>query len=143
VSIVKDVIAFTVKGEPASKANQRKFVHIPLKQGGVRKAFVKSAKALAYEKTFHLQCPEIRPLLEGDLKATITIFYASHRPDLDESVILDCMQARKVKLPNDQYTLVGGVYLNDRQVREKHIFHRIDRSNPRADIRIEKIPPAA
>jgi Holliday junction resolvase RusA-like endonuclease len=32
-----------------------------------------------------------------------------------------------------------GVYRNDRQVREKHVFHAIDRANPRAEIEVEPI----
>ena len=58
--------------------------------------------------------------MEGDLAVEITIYYATRRPDLDESVILDCMQ--------------GFIYENDRQVKEKHIFHRLDKTNPRAEI---------
>ena len=34
-----------------------------------------------------------------------------------------------------------GVYENDRQVREKHVFHFIDRVNPRAEIEIEPMLP--
>ncbi len=60
--------------------------------------------------------------MEGDLAVSIKIYYASRRPDLDESVILDCMQ--------------GFVYENDRQVKEKHVFHGLDKDNPRAEIRV-------
>jgi Holliday junction resolvase RusA-like endonuclease len=58
--------------------------------------------------------------MSGDVRVDITIYYATRRPDLDESVILDCMQ--------------GFIYENDRQVKEKHIFHRLDKANPRAEI---------
>ena len=71
---------------------------------------------------FDKQCPVLQELLEGDLSVTITIFYATRRPDLDESVILDCMQDR--------------IYRNDRQVKEKHIFWGLDRDNPRAEITV-------
>ena len=106
-----------IYGEPASKANSRKLVTI---RG--RPAFIKSKKARDYVAMFDKQCPVLQELLEGDLSVTITIFYATRRPDLDESVILDCMQDR--------------IYRNDRQVKEKHIFWGLDRDNPRAEITV-------
>jgi Holliday junction resolvase RusA-like endonuclease len=30
----------------------------------------------------------------------------------------------------------GFVYENDRQVKEKHVFHGLDKDNPRAEIRV-------
>lgn len=113
-------IDFTVYGEPASKANSRMLVHFKGKP-----AFIKSKKARDYARDFQLQCKRVDPLLDGDLAVTIKIYYASRRPDLDESVILDCMQ--------------GFVYENDRQVKEKHIYHGLDKVNPRAEISITKI----
>jgi hypothetical protein len=139
MSNTNPVIKFIVYGEPASKANSRKIVTIPIKGKSTgRTAVIKSQKARVYEANFRLQCPEIRPLLDGDVSVWITIYYASRRPDLDESVILDCMQAERIKLPNKKIVLVGGVYENDRQVKEKHIFWGLDRDNPRAEIRVEK-----
>jgi Holliday junction resolvase RusA-like endonuclease len=113
-------VDFVVYGEPASKANSRMLVHL-----NGRPAFIKSAKARAYERDFQLQCKKLDALMEGDLVVHIKIYYASRRPDLDESVILDCMQ--------------GFIYQNDRQVKEKHIYHALDKENPRAEIKVEKI----
>tara|TARA_R100001086_G_scaffold217130_2_gene133450 strand:+ start:153 stop:518 length:366 start_codon:yes stop_codon:yes gene_type:complete len=110
----------TIYGEPASKANSRKLVSI-----GGRPRIIKSKKARDYVGMFESQCPTVDPLIEGDVKVTITIWYATRRPDLDESVILDCLE--------------GHAYINDRQVKEKHIYHGLDRKNPRADIKVEKI----
>ena len=110
-------VDFKIYGEPASKANSRKLVTI---RG--RPAFIKSKKARDYVAMFDKQCPVLQELLEGDLSVTITIFYATRRPDLDESVILDCMQDK--------------IYKNDRQVKEKHIFWGLDRDNPRAEITV-------
>jgi|TARA_R110000744_G_scaffold211925_1_gene331027 Holliday junction resolvase RusA-like endonuclease len=106
---------FTVFGEPASKANSRKLVTI---RG--RPAFIKSQKARDYVKLFDKQCPRLDTLMEGDVAVTMTIYYASRRPDLDESVILDCMQDK--------------IYANDRQVKQKFIFWGLDRENPRSII---------
>lgn len=55
----------------------------------------------------------------------LEIFYASNRPDLDESVILDAMQGR--------------IYRNDRQVKRKTVQWNIDRDNPRARIRVSAL----
>jgi Holliday junction resolvase RusA-like endonuclease len=112
----KSRVEFTVYGEPASKANSRRWTG---------KLFIKSKKALDYGAGFIKQCPVLEPLLEGDLRVNIRIFYASRRPDLDASLILDLMQDR--------------IYLNDRQVREQHFFWGLDKENPRAEITVEVI----
>ena len=132
--MLKEIIKFTVFGEPASKANSRQIV---MRKG--KPAVIKSKKALQYVKDFALQCPKLDPLMEGDLSVTITIYYASRRPDLDEAVILDCMQAVCKKDPKGQRHMTrGGIYANDRQVREKHVFWALDRDNPRAEIKVEQ-----
>ena len=84
---------------------------------------IKSSKATRYAFTAALQAPAQEPLLEGPLAVTIRIYYASERPDLDPSIILDALQGR--------------IYANDRAVREFHCHHFIDRANPRAEIEIE------
>lgn len=110
---------FTIEGEPASKANQRKLVLI---KG--RMVPIKSKKALDYVKEFQKQIPKIDPLTEDYVKVEMMIYYASRRPDLDESLILDCMQ--------------NYVYYNDRQVKEKHIYWGLDRDRPRTIIRVSE-----
>lgn len=111
-----------IHGEPCSKANSRRLV----KGRGGRPMFIKSAKALGYVDAFAKQCPVLDPLFDVDVVVDITIYYASRRPDLDESVILDCLQGR--------------AYDNDRQVKEKHIrWGGVDKANPRAEIRVEPL----
>ena len=112
-------IEFTIHGEPASKANSRRWTG---------KYFIKSKKALDYGVEFKRQCPVLDPLMEGDLRVTIKIWYASRRPDLDASLIFDLMQ--------------DCIYLNDRQVREQHLYWAIDKDNPRSEITVEKISHA-
>ena len=111
-------------GEPASKANSRRVVHY----GGMSR-LIKSKKALTYSDVFRQQCGKLPTLMTGDLRVTLHIFYASRRPDLDESLILDLMQ--------------GLIYENDRQVKERHCYWGLDPDNPRAEIIIEKIPEVA
>lgn len=115
--------SFVIFGEPASKANSRKLVRL-----NGRPAFIKSEKARAYLKDFQWQCPKLSPLLTGDLAVYMRIHYASRRPDLDESVILDAMQ--------------GLIYENDRQIKEKHVFHALDKDNPRTEIVIARTTEA-
>ncbi len=112
--------SFSIAGEPASKANSRKIVMF-----GKRPAVIKSEKARAYLKAFEEQCQAIDPLFEKDVGVEMTIFYASRRPDLDESLILDAMQSR--------------IYKNDRQVKEKIIRHGLDKESPRAEIRVYEL----
>jgi Holliday junction resolvase RusA-like endonuclease len=111
-------------GEPASKANSRRVV----RYGGMSR-LIKSAKALSYSDAFKQQCGKLPTLMTGDLRVTLHIFYASRRPDLDESLILDLMQ--------------GLIYENDRQVKERHCYWGLDPDNPRAEIIIERIPEIA
>jgi Holliday junction resolvase RusA-like endonuclease len=109
-------ISFTILGEPASKANSRRWTG---------KYFIKSKKALAYVEAFREQCPTLDPLMSGDVRVIIKIYYASRRPDLDESLILDCMQ--------------GKIYENDRSVKEKHIYWALNKEEPKSEITVEKI----
>lgn len=109
-------ISFVIEGEPASKANSRRWTG---------KFFIKSEKALKYADAFRKQCPKLEPLMDGDLRVSIKIYYASRRPDLDPSLIFDLMQ--------------DYVYTNDRQVREQHLYWGLDKERPRAEITVEKI----
>ena len=126
------MIKFTIYGEAVSKANSRQLVTI---HG--RPAFIKSEKGLDYERTALYQIPaEAKLMLEGELTATIHVYYASERPDLDESIILDVLQAKFETSGQRKICVRKGVYLNDRQVRERHVYHHIDKLNPRAVIEI-------
>jgi len=115
------VLSLYILGEPASKANSRRVVKF-----GNMSRLIKSQKALNYSDTFRLQCPPLAKLMTGDLRVSMRIFYATRRPDLDESLILDLMQ--------------GLVYENDRQVKERHTYWGLDAENPRSEIIIEQMP---
>jgi Holliday junction resolvase RusA-like endonuclease len=135
-------VTLTILGEPASKANQRQLVSFPDGKGGKRPALIKSKKARNYESDALLQIPPAARLqLDGPVRVTLRIFYASQRPDLDESVILDVLQDRYVGRGEQRELVQKGVYRNDRQVREKHVFHAIDRANPRAEVMVEALEP--
>jgi len=90
---------------------------------------IRSKKALSYARSFLLQCKALPVLLDEDgsrLLVDMDIHYASRRPDLDESLILDCMQDK--------------VYKNDRSVRAKIVRWHLDKENPRSHIRILRLP---
>jgi Holliday junction resolvase RusA-like endonuclease len=114
----------TIFDEPASKANSRRVV----RYGGMSR-LIKSEKALTYSESFKRQCKRCSPLLSCDVRVTLHIYYASRRPDLDESLILDLLQ--------------DFVYINDRQVKEKHIYWHLDPVLPRTDILIEPMEDVA
>ena len=113
-------VRLILHGEPASKANSRRLVTI---RGQAR--LIKSQKALDYVAAVKRTYPPLVPLLEGDLRMTADVYYASRRPDLDVSLILDALE--------------GIAYRNDRQVREMHLYHHLDRENPRAEITLEEM----
>lgn len=138
-------VRFTIIGEPASKANSRKLVKMAIAgTGRSRPASIKSDKARAYEAAALIQIPaRARVRLEGPVSVTLRIFYASERPDLDESVILDVMQDRYTGKGAQRHLTHRGVYRNDRQVREKHVYHAIDRRNPRAEVVVEPLEASA
>ena len=89
-------------------------------------------------KDFRVQCPQLNKPFTADLAVKMTIYYASRRPDLDESLILDCMQSevhwdKKTKAVT---VLRNNIYANDRQVKEKHIYWGLDKENPRTEIEV-------
>lgn len=137
------VISFVILGEPASKSNSRIPRVVKSKATGKQYAkFIKSMKANHYERDALLQIPpDALQMLAGPVKVTLHIFYATERPDLDESVILDVLQAKFERVSEVRTLVRKGVYINDRQVREKHVFHFIDRKNPRAEIEVEPLQP--
>ena len=109
-----------ILGEPCSKANSRKVATFPNR----KPLFIKSDKARNYERDALKQIRPPASPIEVDVCLTATIFYASRRPDLDESLICDVLQK-------------AGVIKNDRLIKEKHIYHGLDRENPRAELQIK------
>jgi Holliday junction resolvase RusA-like endonuclease len=114
-------LSLKIFGEPCSKANSRRIVKF-----GNKIASIKSEKALLYASAFKRQCvvPASQKFL-CDVVVTVRVWYASRRPDLDESLILDLLQ--------------DVAYENDRQVKEKHIYWMgVDKENPRCEIEVSE-----
>lgn len=147
------MIRFTIHGEAASKGNSRRLVTQPgadprTAQACERPRLIKSAKALAFESAALRQIPpRCRVRLDVPLRVTLFMFYASERPDLDESLVLDCLQDRYATLKVNgvcrRVLVQRGVFVNDRLVREKHVFHRIDRLDPRVEVVVEPLDDTA
>lgn len=130
-------VRLTILGEPASKANSRREA-VNKKTG--RRMVIKSAKALDWQESALQQIPPAaRVQFSVPVCVTMRIYYASERPDLDESLILDCLQDQFVRIGGRRVVSQRGIYHNDRQVREKHIYHAIDKKNPRTVIQITEI----
>lgn len=135
-------ISFTILGQPCSKANSRKIVTLARGKENERVAVVKSKEALAYERDALRQIPAaFRLRIEGPVAVTVRLWYATERSDLDASIVLDVLQDHHApKSGALKGALVqAGVYRNDRQVRELHLYHGIDRANPRAEITIQPL----
>lgn len=124
-------IKFTIHGECASKSNSRKLVTI-----AGRPSFIKSSKALAFEKDALIQIPATaKQMLECDVSLKATIYYSTRRPDLDESLIMDILQAKYRR----GHLIRKGVYVNDRQIKQKHIYWGLDKVNPRVEVEITSL----
>ena len=108
----------TILGEPASKSNSSRIVRM-----GNSPRLIKSKKALQYSQAFAMQVPKISQPILDDVLMWCRIHYASRRPDLDESLIMDALQAAQI---------IG----NDRQIKAKITLWALDRKNPRAEIKL-------
>ncbi len=114
-------LSFIISGQPFSKANSRRIV---THKGSLR--VIKSREALAYADAFDRMCQRLTEPIREPVEVSITIHYASWRPDLDESLILDLMQGR--------------IYVNDRQVVKKIIARgEVDKKNPRSVITVRVV----
>lgn len=135
------VVRLTIFGEPASLKNSREFSLMRIPGTDKQRVHIrKSEKALAYEASAQRQIPPAaRVMLQGPVRVTMRIFYCNELSDMDEAIILDVMQARFKVVSGKRHCIARGVYGNDRQVRERHIYHAIDKLNPRAEIVVEPL----
>jgi hypothetical protein len=145
MAVPENAVRFTIRGEAASKANSRELVTVGPKDNR-RTLFRKSDKAIAFEAAALLQIPvEARRMYVGWVGVEMRMFYASLLPDLDESIVLDVMQARFAPAPKERkgnrVLLRAGVYLNDRQVWHKRVTRGHDPISPRIEIAVWPLLP--
>lgn len=120
----KNQIELNIAGELCSKSNSRQLV-----LRGKYPRVIKSAKALSYVKSSLLQLKtqlRARETLQKSIVMEAHVYYASRRPDLDVSLLMDVLQE-------------AGVYKNDRCVVEIHAFKYRDVKNPRTIVRIREL----
>ena len=113
----------TILGQPPSKSNSYKIVSI---NGHITLGKTEATKK--YEDQFFLQCSLRKRGICKRFKLTIDVYFASDRPDLDNSlkVTLDCLQS-------------CGAIKNDRLCAEIHARKLVDRKNPRIEFTIEEL----
>jgi Holliday junction resolvase RusA-like endonuclease len=119
----------TILGQPASKSNGRQIVlRRSRKTGKTYKSPIKSDAALNYVDSALWQLKSLKPRepIGEDVSLTCHIWYEDRRSDLDESLVMDVLQA-------------AGILQNDRQIRQKHIFGYVDKHRPRAVIVLERV----
>jgi len=129
------VLEGVLYGDMPTKSNQRKVY----KLAGGRRLFGKSAKALNFvervegtAKYTNAKGPLQGATSRGDLKAGLrplvlsaVVYGASWSRDLDVELLPDALQK-------------AGFINNDRAIREKHYWWRLDRRNPRVEFSIRK-----
>ena len=111
-------LSFTLHGQLYSKSNNRQLTK------NVKSRNIKSTGARECTKFYLQQLKKIwkgKETLVGSIILTVDIYYPDNRSDLDESLLMDILQK-------------AGVIKNDRQIKEKHIYHEIDKRNPRCEI---------
>ncbi len=132
-------IAFRILGQAASKSNRRQIVTI-----NGRPTPIKSKEALAFEHDALRQIPGwARQRIEGKCRITLRVFYANEQSDLDPSLIFDILQDRWKRHGEQRILIQPGVVRNDRQFREQHLYHGIDKKNPRTEVEIEPLEAQA
>lgn len=133
------MIAFTILGQAASKANSRKIVENPSTK---RLMVIKSKAARQFMDDARRQIPPAcRVRMQGPVAVVLHMHYRTELPDLDESVVLDALQDHfaitrlgEGRMRRD--LVQAGIYCNDRQVRWKLVVHHIDRLNPRVEVQV-------
>lgn len=112
---------FWIDGAPYSKSNSRRLVRVG-KGRDRRTRSIKSENALNFAASFVAQCPLLSPLFECDVHLDLDIYYPDRRRDMDESLVLDCMQ--------------GLIYLNDRSVKSRRVRWGLSKDKPGILIRV-------
>ena len=117
---------FQIFGEPCSKANSR----IMIFRKNRKPCNIKNKASHDYVNSFLAQVQAMRLGAFGngseDVILHCWIYYKNYRKDLDESLIMDCLQK-------------SGILKNDRQIKEKHIYHGINKLNPNSVIILQGV----
>lgn len=107
----------TIFGQPVSKENRRRVY----KNKKGKPLLAKSEEACNYAIDFCRQVVWGFEPLTCQVVLYCDMYYRDNRSDLDESLVMDCLQK-------------AGVIKNDRQIKGKRIDHYISKENPRVEI---------
>jgi hypothetical protein len=109
-----------VLGHLPSMKNHRQIV-----QHGDRKMVIKSDDALDYVRGFLLQVRRPPAPYLGPVMLEADIYYRNKACDLDESLLMDCIQVGSVKNRG------AGIIKNDNQIKAKIVRWHFDDKRPR------------
>lgn len=84
-----------------------------------------------------------RVMLTGPIRVTVRVFYASPDVHMSGAYVSSRLQPRYSHLMGKRVLEDAGVFLSPHQVKEEHIFHRVDKANPRAEIEVVQLVPEA
>jgi len=137
----RESIEFTIHGQTYSLKNSRIILPVktmhgqPIEKGSkcphckkpLGMMTIPNEKAKAFEQAFEGQLPaEAKQRLLMPVRADIEIYYPTNLQDVDEALTLDCMQ---------RYGVIG----NDRQIVAKYVVKRIDKANPRVNVKVSPV----
>ena len=87
----------------------------------------KNPEAQRYVKDFLKQIPgNLQVRYDTPVRLTAFIFYKTKRPDLDESLLMDCLES-------------SSIITNDRLIWDKQILKYFDKHIPRVKFYVEKL----
>ena len=116
------MIEHTVYGQLPSMKNRR-----ILKVIKGRIMSFKNPEAQRYVKDFLKQIPgNLQVRYDTPVRLTALIFYKTKRPDLDESLLMDCLES-------------SSIITNDRLIWDKQILKYFDKHIPRITFYVEKL----
>lgn len=114
----------TILGNLPRKSNSRRIV---ANRRTGKPMVIKSADALAYERSFMAQIPaRLKTGMEGPLALSAVIYYRNPLSDLSDELLCDLIEK-------------SGMIKNDRQFVYKVLTKKIDRLNPRVEFGISRV----
>ena len=121
----------TVLGTLYSKSNRRKPGKRYVGKGFMQKlvpTFRKSDEALQYVDDFYRQVRRPPTTFTGPVRLVASVFYKDMRPDLDISLLQDCIQNI-------------GILKNDRQIVQLDVKRYGSKKRPRVIFSLVEVPP--
>jgi Holliday junction resolvase RusA-like endonuclease len=136
-------LVFTVRGNPLSQNRAFRVARTGRSSRAPRRMILsddaRTFKALVAEAAARAVHRAWRRDVEVDVE--FRLYFDSRRPDADGPVKLALDALQGVKLEPKSRLRVGGCIANDRQVRDYAVRKRLDRENPRLEVRVSVVDP--